>query len=492
MSSETDHPRQRTVAELLAEHGAGSAATGRRRRRRESDDEPAGGAGPAGGTPPPANGASAPGPTLVNGGAAPLFAAPVKPSSVNPPTVSSPTVNAAPVNPAPVNGGPANGTSPYGDPANGAPANGGSPYGGPANGTSFYGGAANGGSSYGGAANGTSPYGGPANGTSPYGGPADGAPAHPPVSAPPVNGGSRNGRAGHHNGNGIAPAAWAFPPSGPDRSILREPVPQEAAPDFAPPDFAPPDFAPPDYAPPDYAPPDYAPPEFTPRDFAPRMFVPEPEQPRAAPPRRGSDIPTDHLPRYREERTGMLDPGLTGPIAQQHRPAPALDEPTLDPDDGGPSTMVGAAPVGAEAWHRSRVRSRSDDDDDGGGPATQAAVMPDFDARPAGLDDDIDLEEPRRRLGRSAGEPSPGQAWAAVVAQWIVGAIGGAALWVGFRFLWRELPVVALAAAVLVTVGLVLIVRALLRNSDMRTTVFAVLVGLLLTVSPAILVLMGR
>src|SRR5258706_6133304 len=115
--------------------------------------------------------------------------------------------------------------------------------------------------------------------------------------------------------------------------------------------------------------------------------------------------------------------------------------------------------------------------------------MPAFadDDQPAGLDE---VEEPRRRLGRSAARPSPGQAWAAVVAQWIVGAIGGAALWVGFRFLWRELPVVALAAAVLVTVGLVLIVRALMRNDDRRTTLFAVLVGLLLTVSP-ILVLLG-
>jgi hypothetical protein len=31
-----------------------------------------------------------------------------------------------------------------------------------------------------------------------------------------------------------------------------------------------------------------------------------------------------------------------------------------------------------------------------------------------------------------------------------------------------------------------------LRSSDLRTTLFAVLVGLLLTVSPAILVLLGR
>ena len=79
-----------------------------------------------------------------------------------------------------------------------------------------------------------------------------------------------------------------------------------------------------------------------------------------------------------------------------------------------------------------------------------------------------------------------------MVAQWIAGAIAGAALWVGFRFFWRDLPVVAVAAAVLVTVGLVLVVRAVMHNDDRRTTIFAVLVGLLLTVSPAILVLVGR
>ena len=65
-------------------------------------------------------------------------------------------------------------------------------------------------------------------------------------------------------------------------------------------------------------------------------------------------------------------------------------------------------------------------------------------------------------------------------------------LWVLFRYLWRGLPVVALAAALLVTAGLVLLVRQLLHDVDRRTTVFAVLVGLLLTASPAVLVLLGR
>ena len=90
------------------------------------------------------------------------------------------------------------------------------------------------------------------------------------------------------------------------------------------------------------------------------------------------------------------------------------------------------------------------------------------------------------------GAPRPAQAWAGVVAQWLAGAVAGAVLWVLFRYLWRELPVVALAAAVLVTAGLVLLVRQLLHDVDRRTTGFAVVVGLLLTASPAVLVLLGR
>jgi hypothetical protein len=244
--------------------------------------------------------------------------------------------------------------------------------------------------------------------------------------------------------------------------------------------------------------------------------------PRPAPdPRR--DRPTDVMPRIRESHPITPDPGLTGPI-QQQRPATDRPDVAAEPDrdehdaggvdlqkidapEVGPPTMVGAAPAGAEAWHRNRTAARSAAPADVG-PPTQAAPV-DFADHPAGLggpdpDDDpegdVDGADPddhgadgpaSRRLDRLGGD-STGQAWAAVLAQWIIGAIGGAALWVGFRFLWRELPVVALAAAALVTVGLVVVVRALLRNDDARTTVFAVLVGLLLTVSPAILVLLGR
>ena len=192
--------------------------------------------------------------------------------------------------------------------------------------------------------------------------------------------------------------------------------------------------------------------------------------------------------------------------------------------DTGPSTMVGGAPVEAERWHRDRVAGS-------GRPLAPVDATRPADPPPAGLDhddlddladdlddldsdldddhldddldhdldddldddvDDLDAEEDEDAAAEPASGRTRGAAWAAVVAQWIAGAIGGAGLWVGFRFLWQDLPVVAIAAAVLVTAALVVVVRALLRNNDLRTTIFAVLVGLLLTVSPAVLVFIDR
>ncbi len=76
--------------------------------------------------------------------------------------------------------------------------------------------------------------------------------------------------------------------------------------------------------------------------------------------------------------------------------------------------------------------------------------------------------------------------------QWVAGAVGGAALWVAFRFLWSIMPVLALVAAVLTTAGLVLLVRVIRRSDDVKTTIFAVLVGVVVTVSPAVLVLVAQ
>ncbi|HEY0814774.1 MAG TPA: hypothetical protein VGE11_15975 [Pseudonocardia sp.] len=294
----------------------------------------------------------------------------------------------------------------------------------------------------------------------PYGGGNNGGGNNGGGNGDPVNG-SPPGNRGAANPDTAATSYHGAPPRTPDRSGLRDPVQRD------------PVQRDPVQRDPDASADGQAGPQ------ARRSAQPwsPGDNPRAR--------PTEQMPRLRADRTPMLDPGLTGPI-DMARSAQAEALPAVV--DEGPPTAIGMAPAGAEGWHRERTSRRADRDT---GPPTAAseAFFDDDDENdedlPAGLAD-----EPGSRGG--VGGQSTGQAWAAVVAQWIAGAIGGAALWVGFRFLWRDLPVVALAAAALVTVGLVLLVRALMRNDDRRTTLFAVLVGLLLTVSPALLVLLGR
>ena len=210
--------------------------------------------------------------------------------------------------------------------------------------------------------------------------------------------------------------------------------------------------------------------------------------------------PTELMPRLRA--AGQSDPAMTSRIQQPlRRPEPDADAPP--DDDGGPATVIGAAPAGAEGWHQARTGHRNAADD--GGPPTQAAPLDlDDDEPPAGLarEDSGDLFDPDELPPGAGGvrsesyadeEPEQAaQSWGAVIAQCIAGGIGGAALWVAFRFLWRDLPVVAVAAAVLVTVGLVVLIRAIQPRKDLRTTLFAVAVGVLVTISPVILVLLGR
>ena len=99
------------------------------------------------------------------------------------------------------------------------------------------------------------------------------------------------------------------------------------------------------------------------------------------------------------------------------------------------------------------------------------------------LDDD-DLDEDRKR--------SPVVEWLVMLGQLAAGVIGGAAVWLGFNWLWGFLPAAALVVALIVTTGLVLIVRKIRKAEDLQTTVLAVLVGLVVTVSPAALLLLNR
>jgi hypothetical protein len=104
------------------------------------------------------------------------------------------------------------------------------------------------------------------------------------------------------------------------------------------------------------------------------------------------------------------------------------------------------------------------------------------------LDDDLDdnLEDEREEQG------SPAKQWLLLAGQLALGIVGGAAVWLGFNWLWVTLPAAALVVALLVVVALVWIVRKIRRAEDLQTTVLAVLVGLVVTVSPAALLLVSR
>ncbi|GLY53883.1 hypothetical protein [Lentzea sp. NBRC 102530] len=108
----------------------------------------------------------------------------------------------------------------------------------------------------------------------------------------------------------------------------------------------------------------------------------------------------------------------------------------------------------------------------------------DEDEGPAGLDDAAEAEEDEPAESRSAGKE-----WLIMIGQLAVGVLGGAALWLAFNYLWRSVPAAALVVALAVTVGLVLLVRKIRRADDLQTTVLAVLVGLIVTVSPAAMLL---
>ncbi|WP_016698410.1 hypothetical protein [Actinoalloteichus spitiensis] len=86
---------------------------------------------------------------------------------------------------------------------------------------------------------------------------------------------------------------------------------------------------------------------------------------------------------------------------------------------------------------------------------------------------------------------SPVKEWLLMIGQLVAGVVGGAGLWLVFQWLWLNIPAVALVVALLVITGMVFLVRKIRRSDDLQTTLFTVLVGLIVTVSPAALLLLG-
>lgn len=89
--------------------------------------------------------------------------------------------------------------------------------------------------------------------------------------------------------------------------------------------------------------------------------------------------------------------------------------------------------------------------------------------------------------GGAGPERSAASQWLILIAQVLASAVAGAALFIGFQLLWRDLPWVAFALAVVVIVGLVAMVRVLRRSNDTVSIALAVIVGLGVTCGPLLL-----
>ncbi len=207
---------------------------------------------------------------------------------------------------------------------------------------------------------------------------------------------------------------------------------------------------------------------------------------------------TEQLPPVRERgpaspRNGEPPAGLPSPPGQQHpnRPEAAAEETLLgravepdgEYDEGAISDrlMPDAGYVGdqdGEAEHDEDYDEDYEDEDEDYDEDYDDAEQRDLEADEA-YDDESRMA-------------SPAMEWLSVVGLIAGGVIGGAVVWLGFDWLWGVLPAAALVAALVVIVAMVWIVRKIRHADDPQTSVLAVLVGLVVTVSPAALLLLKR
>jgi hypothetical protein len=242
----------------------------------------------------------------------------------------------------------------------------------------------------------------------------------------------------------------------------------------------------------------------------------------------GGAFPAPPVPRRPRRAPARVQPEPE-PHTEQFR---AVNEQSPPPEAAVPPD---APPAGLSRWRRQRQAVSSEDTEVGVMPVMRnqpdAAEHPSAFAPAPGLDDaaleatgfhdpfadeevdefgDFGEAEPERLGGYDydpdplPGEPeddfddepeaaaSPAKQWLGMAAQLALGVLGGAAVWLGFNWLWGQLPAAALVAALVVIVGLVWIVRKIRRADDIQTMVLAVLVGLVVTVSPAALLLLSR
>ena len=146
----------------------------------------------------------------------------------------------------------------------------------------------------------------------------------------------------------------------------------------------------------------------------------------------------------------------------------------------------GQSTDGARRRHR---RASIDDDAPPAEPATAEPVT----GEPAAVASErVELEPVAPAEAEPDSQAVPHTVGSAVLlAELLAAAAVGAALWLGFRWLWSQWPVVALVLALVVTVAMVLGIRLVRRVEDLTSMMLAVVVGLIVTMSPAALTLLS-
>jgi hypothetical protein len=180
-----------------------------------------------------------------------------------------------------------------------------------------------------------------------------------------------------------------------------------------------------------------------------------------------------------------------GPQPSMPLPQPAYPNHEPDEQDNYPTEFHGFEPVGEATQYSEAPQfggestqyveglEREDDYED-----SRRSIRSIEDERPIGGDDFDDEDDDK--------PSSPVKEWLSMAGQLAIGVVGGAALWLGFNWLWGQLPAAALVVALVVIVGLVWVVRKIRRADDLQTTILTVLVGLVVTVSPAAMLLLNR
>ena len=215
-------------------------------------------------------------------------------------------------------------------------------------------------------------------------------------------------------------------------------------------------------------------------------------QPFPVPPQTSQQLP---LPPRREGSSGRMAPVRPPMPPPQQQPPPPSDAFPYATDTtvarGKPAPLVPPETDYDEDYPEPGYGARTGTDFD----VDEHADYPDERGLEHGLehaDDHYDEDYERDEdYDAPPAETSPGREWLVMAGQLALGVLGGAAVWLAFNWLWVALPAAALVVALAVIVGLVWIVRKIRHAEDLQTTVLAVLVGLVVTVSPAALLLLS-